>query len=211
MSYSAQGPFHRRLRGHEDFDRVEFKIVPLLWYGHSSGDDWGHEVHATFWFKGAVTCILVFSDMRSAFMSAWVGYKSSTAPFVPRGLVEGELALCDQPGCSNPATSKFRIKRVTSREGELLDPALQRPTYFRKFCAEHVTRGERDLEDCDSNYVPLEPLRVKASRRLVVSAAPEGCNACMGNVGEGQVCYRCGLKGPAGQGRDPIDVPRREP
>lgn len=66
---------------------------------------------------------------------------------------EEELAVCQQPGCSDPATKRYRFKKTRDcpQSGHMREPGPSFE-YVTAFCARHAHRGDCGLEDCDSNY-----------------------------------------------------------
>jgi hypothetical protein len=65
-----------------------------------------------------------------------------------------EQTLCCQPGCSNPQTMVYLLKKFQAHRGssDMVDPKYDWEPRHRWFCERHAHRGDASLEDCDSNY-----------------------------------------------------------
>lgn len=61
---------------------------------------------------------------------------------------------CDQHGCDQDWTVKYRIKKTYSSCGEEL--TKETFEHWRKFCKRHSTRGDCGREDSDRNYEEIE-------------------------------------------------------
>jgi hypothetical protein len=81
---------------------------------------------------------------------------SATIQFYRNGTLQHcEGMFCDQEGCRNTATVKYRLKNMVCNQCGLakeIDP--ERPE-VRMFCDEHKQRGDSSLEDADNNYVQV--------------------------------------------------------
>lgn len=82
-----------------------------------------------------------FEDCRGAEQKAWYAR------------IEQDHTTCHQPGCADPATVVYRMKRHSLNERE---PTTDASEYRRAFCARHSTRGDQDWLDCDDNYVMVK-------------------------------------------------------
>lgn len=70
------------------------------------------------------------------------------------GLRETIKTRCAQPGCTELWIWLVHPKRALDELGrEFLQGYF--PNDVRGFCADHYLRGERTIEDCDDNYVPV--------------------------------------------------------
>jgi hypothetical protein len=148
--------YHRRLPDFEAFDRIELEVVPRYKTSGLSGDCWRQIVVARFFFKGEQVHEAWFGSMRYAVMLLGSEWLRQQEP-IPERVIELEESACDQPSCTNKAVSKYRLKRLFSRSGDLLDAADQHGTYYRKFCKVHLRRGDANREDNDKNYVVEGP------------------------------------------------------
>lgn len=143
---------HRRCRDWEAFDKIELEMVPRYKTSEMSGDEWRTGVAIRFYHKGHLVLEDGTCDMQAAILmlgSVWVRAQEPITDEVIR--LEGRY--CDQPGCRQPWSFKRFLKRIAVREG-WLDPENTSFRYFRKFCTDHLKRGDCGLEDADRNYEP---------------------------------------------------------
>jgi hypothetical protein len=132
------------------FDEVEIVTVPRYKQSGLSGDEWRISALVQFRRKGKVIFEKGYRDVMTACGCAYADYV--------HGIDDGmaffggnEDGKCDQEGCSEPATVRYRLKTLYSSEGYKCEPG--RPT-FRTFCDLHKKRGDCGLEDADDNYEP---------------------------------------------------------
>jgi len=157
-------PYHQRHHDFEFVDRIEIKLVDRWKESEISGDEWRVSAHVTFFFKGVKVGECCFSNMETAMQLLYAGYvdaREGRGHGEPKDLSlavkDAEKGKCDQPGCSAPATVRFRLKRLYSREGFSAD-ANEHGGYYIQFCDKHCERGDCGLEDADANYVRMENL-----------------------------------------------------
>lgn len=141
---------HRRCRDWEAFDKIELEVVPRYKTSEMSGDEWRTGVAIRFFHKGH----LVHEDFRTGMQYAimmladiWVKAQEP----IPEEVIQIEQDRCDQPGCKKSWGFKRFLKRIATNEG-WLDPENTSFRYFRRFCADHLKRGDCGLEDNDQNY-----------------------------------------------------------
>lgn len=146
--------YHRRLRDFAAFDEITLKVVPRYKTSGLSGDEWRTSVHLTFMFKGICVHESQARDMETA--AAYLAHEMSECSMpLPNPILKLEESLCDQPGCSQKAIGRLKLKRLTSLEGEYLADE-ENLGYFRQFCLQHIERGDCSREDADENYIPLD-------------------------------------------------------
>jgi hypothetical protein len=68
------------------------------------------------------------------------------------GYFAGDGIHCDQEGCAEVASVRYRKLFDYCRDGHKSEP--HRPS-LRHFCDRHKTRGDCSFDDADSNYVEL--------------------------------------------------------
>ncbi len=162
---------HKRHRDSGWYDRVEVDIVPRYKTSGLSGDEWRTSVRARWYFKGLLVGERFFGrDIESAlaYLPHVIAVESDNG--ASNEWLAHEEKKCDQPGCSADAVARFKLKRHTSRQGEYLHPdENQYSDSFRKFCKQHIRRGDCGREDADDNYEPLDGIGPEASTNLIES------------------------------------------
>lgn len=136
------------------FDEVRIVTVPRFKESGLSGDEWRIHAEAQFYRKGK----LIFSEgcrnveMACRFLSWWHAQACDDA----KGYFAGDGVTCDQEGCSEPATVRYR--RLFDycnggHKGKVSDVSL-----YRHFCERHKERGDCAFDDADANYAeePME-------------------------------------------------------
>ena len=134
------------------FDKVIIETVPRYKQSGLSGDEWRISASIKFYRKGK----LVFEDGCSNVQYACylLGAKHIKAIDDGLGYFAGEGNLCDQEGCSSPATVTYRKLKNYCRDGHSEEPKFNIP--IRMFCDVHKRRGDCGLDDSDSNYEKID-------------------------------------------------------
>jgi hypothetical protein len=148
--------YHRSLPEYETYDEIRMKVIPRYKTSGLSGDEWRTSIKIEFCFKGQVVKTTSASTMKTAILM--LGYESIEMFDDKTAKIHAELEkeCCDQPGCSNKAVARFKLKKLTADNGEYLDMNDQYGEYYRKFCSKHLQRGDCGREDADDNYIPLD-------------------------------------------------------
>lgn len=148
-------PFFSRVHDDEYVDEVRFTTKPRFKTSGLSGDQWRVSVHMEFLRKGHVVFERSFHTMRDA-AAAFPWYNQIACETEEWKHLPDDVdhRLCAQPGCPKPAVHFFQVKKKACREGHVTDSVWDDER--RGFCREHKHRGDQGLEDCDSNYVPVE-------------------------------------------------------
>jgi len=152
---------HRRHEDDEYIDRIEIDLVPRFKTSEMSGDEWRVSARIRFFRKGTVVWTGHMSKLSTAVNA--LPYFLMVAPeggvtqvggseFTRLGK-ERELAVCQQPGCSEPSTKRYRFKKIRDcpQSGHMREPGSSFE-YVTAFCDRHAHRGDCGLEDCDDNY-----------------------------------------------------------
>lgn len=134
------------------FDEVRIVTVPRYKESELSGDEWRISARIEFWRKGKVVHSCLSRNVHTA--CSHVGYRHDEATDDAKGYFAGEGDVCDQEGCSNPATVYLRLKKGYERNSGA-ERQLSHRGEYRCFCVRHQTRGDCGLEDADSNYEPI--------------------------------------------------------
>lgn len=163
--------YHRRLRNWEPFDEIKLKVVPRYKTSGLSGDEWRQSACIEFFHKGVMVAEQWYGSMQAA-VTFLPSLMYTLCEPIPEAIIPIEDAHCDQPSCRNKAAGRYRMKRLFSRTGELLDASDQPLTFYRKFCKVHARRGDCSREDGDSNYEPLDDLKPDDSEN--VQESPSG-------------------------------------
>jgi hypothetical protein len=181
VTEKQQLPWHKRLNDFESFDKITLDVVPRYKTSGLSGDEWRQHVEVTFWFKGEKVHAAGFGKMHAALMMLGAEWIKAQEP-IPERVIEIERDRCDQPSCTEKAVGRFKLKKLTSARGEFLaDREGGHAGYFRQFCRKHLRRGDCGLEDCDTNYEPLDGItavdstntETSPSRTVVLDARDE--------------------------------------
>lgn len=146
-----------QLRPHDDdeyVDEVRIRLVPRFKSSNLSGDEWRVSAEIQFLRKGKVLWsrrVHALSDAVAGapwWLKTW-GETDERVLLTP----DEERAVCQQPGCSEPATHVYRLKeyQVSKSEGDMKAFRDFQPRHIW-FCDRHAHRGDCDLEDCDDNY-----------------------------------------------------------
>ena len=135
------------------FDEVRIVTVPRYKQSGLSGDEWRIHAEAQFFRKGR----LIFSqgcrnvETACRFLSWW----HASACDDGKAYFAGDGVTCDQEGCSDPVTVRYR------RLFDYCDSAHKSTpsdvSLYRHFCERHRTRGDCAFDDADLNYIE-EPL-----------------------------------------------------
>jgi hypothetical protein len=147
---------HRRHEDDEYVDEIRINLVPRFKTSDMSGDEWRISAVISFFRKGHEVWSRSFSKLSTAVNAlSWFFIVASEGAegefkFLDR---EQELALCQQPGCSEPSVVRYRFKKVRDcpQSGHMreLGDSFE---YVTAFCKRHAHRGDCGLEDCDTNY-----------------------------------------------------------
>lgn len=168
--------YHKR---HSDFtaiDEIRIKVVPRYKTSGLSGDEWRVGTEIEFCFKGEVIGKEYRTRLDYAVNGLWSMMEQFTSPISKR-VIELEKTKCDQPSCPNDAITKYQLKTLYSDRGEkLAAPA----NHYRKFCAQHLRRGDCGLEDADANYEVIDGPGPAASTNIQESPATFGGVICIG-------------------------------
>lgn len=143
------------------FDEIRIVTVPRYKESELSGDEWRIHAEAQFYRKGR----LIFSegcrDTQTAAGLLYSWYVQACGD--GKGYFAGDGLTCDQEGCHEPATVRYRRLFDYCRDGHKSNP--RESSLYRHFCERHRTRGDCAFDDADTNYVE-EPMFVDASPSL---------------------------------------------
>lgn len=136
----------------EKFDEVSIRKVSFV---RESGAikaawNWRSEVLLELKNKGMVMEIHRFPDMTTAVAATSYLHSFSTTKQPDR-----VASLCDQVGCQEMAVVTLRLKQQYKKccQGEMQTPEYWIPV--RRFCKKHKDRGNKGVEDVESNYEEL--------------------------------------------------------
>ena len=129
------------------FDEVRIITVPRYKQSGLSGDEWRISVETQFYRKGVLIFSIGHRNIETACGFAYANYLGGIDD--GKAYFAGDGKTCDQEGCSNSATVKYRLIKLFSREGYESTPYTKT---YRHFCDKHSQRGDCALEDADRNY-----------------------------------------------------------
>lgn len=143
-----------RLRGDDHVDEIRLHTVPRFKTSGLSGDEWRFHVEAVAYRKGREVGRTQYGWITAALerIDTWV----KDELLCPVENVELTHDLCDQPGCDQPWTVKYRmIRRGCGDCGSVHEeePGWENE---RAFCADHAKRGDQDVDDNDDMYQPID-------------------------------------------------------
>lgn len=143
---------HKRHRDHETFDEVRIRTVIRRKESHLSGDEYRTSAVVELIHKGQVVVTERYRDVQTAVQCLGGLLVHNSSP-LPDQVLALEKQTCDQPGCPEPATVRFSLRKLYSRSGqEWTEPA----NHYRQFCQQHSNRGDCGQEDADRNYSAIE-------------------------------------------------------
>lgn len=151
--------FNRALKPDaQAFDAISITTVPRYKTSGLSGDEWRISAKVEFFRKGRSVHEQHCRDVETACrLMAWFHAKACDDG---KGFFAGENDLCDQEGCSEPATVTYALKKSFCTScGHGREPpftSLAGDKYIRRFCERHSTRGDCGLDDADTNYERIE-------------------------------------------------------
>jgi len=131
------------------FDEIRIITVPRYKQSGLSGDEWRIHAEAQFFRKGKLIFSEGASNMEHAAGLLYSWYLHAQAD--GKAYFAGDGVTCDQEGCHEPVTVRYRRLFDYCRSGhktEVTDIAR-----YRHFCEKHKTRGDCALDDADLNYV----------------------------------------------------------
>ena len=130
------------------FDEIRIFTVPRFKQSELSGDEWRIHAEVQFYRKGK----LIFSegcrDTKTAAGLVYGWYVRACDD--GKGYFGGDGTVCDQEGCHDLATVRYRRIADYCREGHKGQPSDV--SLYRHFCGRHKTRGNSAFDDADSNY-----------------------------------------------------------
>lgn len=161
--------WHRRHRLWEPFDRVEMALVPRYKTSGLSGDEWRVGWQVKLYFKGIMVKEFGGRTLRDVIAFFPARLEELTCP-TSNEIIEREGKACDQPGCSDDAVARYRLKALFSDQGEALHPDEGKfADHYRQFCKRHLRRGDCGREDADDNYEPLDGIGPDGSTNVIES------------------------------------------
>jgi hypothetical protein len=146
--------WQKRLPGWEPYDMITIETVPRFKTSGLSGDQWRTSAKVTLWFKSEAICERFFGDVKAA-LAFLPGWRIECCEPIETKVIEIEKGACDQPGCSELAVSRYRIRKEYSEQGLALEPDSLSGKSYRQFCKRHLRRGDCSREDSDDNYEVL--------------------------------------------------------
>jgi hypothetical protein len=138
------------------FDEVRIVTHPRWKESELSGDEWRISATIEFYLKGQRIGQRIWRNTETALR---YGDWSVVDMFESQNPKPNEVdvsSLCDQEGCQELATHKFKIKQRFRNDGSVMDRSFLGRDEHRCFCPRHHFRGDSGLEDGDHNYELIE-------------------------------------------------------
>jgi hypothetical protein len=152
-SLGSRGPYRALKPDAQAFDEVRIVTVPRYKESGLSGYEWRISARIEFWRKGRLVHEERWGRVEGACAAVGYFYQKATddgkAFFAGENDAEGN-PICDQEGCSNPATVTYKLKQGFDRSGQ--PRSLMSGGEIRCFCDRHKVRGDCGREDGDDNY-----------------------------------------------------------
>lgn len=134
------------------FDEVRIVTVPRYKQSGLSGDEWRISAEIQLWRKGKLVHTDGYRDVKTACGFAYSVYVRAIDD--GKAYFGGDGLTCDQEGCAEQATVRYRVvKNMCAGPGMC---GQEKQNYgqinYRHFCERHKTRGDCGLDDADRNY-----------------------------------------------------------
>lgn len=139
----------------QGFDEVRIFTVPRYKSSGLSGSEWRISGKCELLRKGKVIHEFSMADVENCAkaLPAQIMQAHDEAKFY----FAGEGDLCDQEGCSEKATTTYRIKNEYCNEPHRHGPTeIKDEIVYRMFCERHSKRGDCSFDDSDDNYSIME-------------------------------------------------------
>jgi len=155
-------PYYTRHRDDEIIDEITFKVVPRYKTSGLSGDEWRVSTVVELKRKGEVMYSRPYHTVRDAaahlpwLLRTWIEDLSVEDDKVWTERIKKDDNVCHQPGCGEPASIHYKLKKEFSRKGFEHDLTDHYCEVRRAFCERHKTRGDCGLEDADANYIEVK-------------------------------------------------------
>lgn len=134
---------------HQAIDEVRIVTVPRWKESEVSGDEWRISARVEFYLKGHLIGERSFSNVRRALQYCDWATVDMFENHNPAPKFPDVSAICDQEGCKEIATHRFRLKKRFRNDGSEKEMLWKE---HRCFCEKHKMRGDCGLDDADINY-----------------------------------------------------------
>lgn len=131
------------------FDEIRIFTVPRFKQSGLSGDEWRIHAEVQFYRKGKLIVSEGCRDTKTAAGLLYAFYVRACDD--GKGYFAGDGLTCDQEGCAEPASIRYRRLHEYCREGHETD--VSAVSLYRHFCERHKQRGDSAFDDADRNYV----------------------------------------------------------
>lgn len=134
----------------QGFDEVRITTVPIFKTSGLSGDEWRISGKCQLLRKGKVVHEFSMANVENCCnaLGFHVMRAGDDGKFFYGG---GEDGKCDQEGCSEDATTLYRVKNKYCNKPYEHEPTSANGLH-RGFCPRHAKRGDSSYDDSDSNY-----------------------------------------------------------
>jgi len=131
----------------QGFDEIRITTVPRWKESELSGDEWRISAKIEYLRNGVAQHEAYAKDTQTACGLAYYHYVNALDNGKGYFATEGEF--CDQEGCKEQATIKYKLKDTYCREGHKNEKFRDD---YRQFCKRHKNRGDQSFEDSNNNY-----------------------------------------------------------
>lgn len=148
------------------FDEVKIELRERYKTSGLSGDEWRFSWLIRCYRKGRCLVerrcgghVSEYAGIIAAEALALGGETTMGAPrweIVEKWDPSMEDGVCCQPGCCEPASVRYRMKKRFDRSCRYSEPILDDEIRYREFCHKHADRGDAGLDDGPSNYELME-------------------------------------------------------
>lgn len=155
MQPDAPAREHRhRHRDRQLFDEVSIRTVPRFKTSILSGNEWRMNAGIEFKRKGQI--LYTEHAGNAAHAASRLTEITRTSEFQEAVQKLDVSALCDQEGCSEPWTRKYKLKKTychgCAKPSEFYEQERTRSVDVACFCDRHSDRGDASYEDSNDNY-----------------------------------------------------------
>lgn len=139
---------------YQGFDEVRIFTQPRYKMSGLSGDEWRISGVIQLFKKGQLRHEEGFGNVLSAAHS--LSYVMLRAHDDAKASYIGTEGICQQEGCSEPATVRYRVLKEFCRDHPHRHQTPLTELLIREFCAKHSKRGDCAFDDADANYALLD-------------------------------------------------------
>lgn len=134
----------------QGFDEVRIFTRPRFKVSGLSGDEWRISGVIQLFRKGQLRHEQSFRNVETACHALW--WVMSEAGEEGKASYEGTEGICQQEGCQEAATVRYRVRKEFCRDHPHDHQRELKEMVVREFCPRHAKRGDAGFDDADENY-----------------------------------------------------------